>query len=80
MHLYEITNGWVGEGLVCSYAWAESDEAALALAHKAFEQAQKEHKYPPYFSENLKIRRLFSATDASFCTVPSSDGWPEEEV
>lgn len=69
MHLYEVTNGWIGESYVRVYAWADDEVTALAMARAAYARDR------PDSVERLIITHLFSATDNSFVTDPSDSGW-----
>lgn len=38
MHLYEATNGWMGESYTRCYVWAENEILARELAIQAFQK------------------------------------------
>lgn len=66
--LFEITNGAIGESYVRVYAWADSEDRALELAHEQFLLAGKSFV-------NLHAVRLFAEGMDEFCTAPSDCGW-----
>lgn len=74
MHLYEATNGWMGESYTRCYVWAENEILARELAIQAF-QKRSEYASNPLFSEISSIFRLFSASDPSFVTKVSDSGF-----
>jgi len=74
MHLYEVTNGWMGESYIRCYVWAENEILARELAIQAF-QKRSEYASNPLFAEISSIFRLFSASDPSFVTKVSDSGF-----
>lgn len=39
MKLYEATNGYIGDGYVRCYVWANNEEEALELATKSYKES-----------------------------------------
>lgn len=74
MHLYEVTNGWMGESYIRCYVWAENEILARELAIQAF-QKRSEYASNPLFAEISSIFRLFSESDPSFVTKVSDSGF-----
>lgn len=77
MSLYEVTNGFTGNGYVRVYAWAENEAQALEMAAAKFKAKEKGSwaRYGEKYWTNLTAQHLFSADSAPFCTDESDEGW-----
>lgn len=81
MQLFEITNGWMGEGYVRLYAWAESEAQAVEMAQAKL-KAEAERKTPPYkpsYYEALQVTLLLDSASPAFVTEPSDEGWETKD-
>jgi hypothetical protein len=85
MHLFEVTNGYLGESYVRVYVWAADEATALLLAKETYQARDSDSNFqytqkPATYWENLKCVRLFSAGDTPFCTLPDDSGWETEKI
>jgi hypothetical protein len=70
MKLFELQTGGIGESYVRSYAWAGDVGDAVRMFREKVANTK-------YATAELRIRELFDATAAPFCTEPDDAGWPE---
>jgi hypothetical protein len=73
--LYEVRNGFIGEGYVRVYVWSPDEETARQLAADAFRKDDESENY----WTNLEVEELFDARRAPFATAPSDCGWKTQQ-
>lgn len=72
INLYEVWNGYVGEGHVRSYVVAHSKEHAIQLARPGFyKQAKENNLYPEAYYTNLNAELLGANIQNGFASEPS---------